>query len=160
MKTIPVATFNEAGPAQQLRDRFVEAGLPASIRDESRLERFWFMSEPLAALHVEVDQPNYLTARRLMEDWEEFGGVMREAVRCPACRSSRVEFPQITRKFVTPVVTVLLMLMRAIPREFYCLDCHFTWPKEKRVEPELDILGWPRDSKLWHPDEGPARKQS
>jgi hypothetical protein len=49
-----------------------------------------------------------------------------------------------TRKFVTPSVGVLLMLLRLVPREFYCLDCQFTWPvKPKREEPERDVLGWP-----------------
>src|SRR5262245_30205251 len=98
MKTLPVATFNERTPAEILRGQFCQAGVNAVLRDESKLERFWFMSEPLAAIHVEVPQPDYLRARRLMGEWENSGEWLRAAVRCPECQSSRIEFPQITRK--------------------------------------------------------------
>ena len=68
MKAVPVATFNETGPAQQLRDRLQRAGIQTRVNDESKLERFWFMSEPLAAFHVEVHQSDFLNARRLIHE--------------------------------------------------------------------------------------------
>ena len=129
----------------------MRAGIQASIHDESKLERFWFMSEPLAAIHVGVSQPDFLKARRLMQDWEQTNEALKAAVRCPECGSSRVEFPQITRKFLMPVVETLFMAVHLIPREYYCEDCHYTWPKEKRVEPERDILGFPLDSQIGIP---------
>ena len=129
-----------------------EAGINAVIHDESILERFWFMSEPLAAIHVEVRQPDYLPARKLVQEWEKNRGVLKDAVRCPDCGSSRVEFPQITRKFLSPVVQVLFMALHLMPREFYCVDCQFTWPKEKPVEADNDILGWPKRPHFWHPN--------
>ena len=151
MKSLPVATFNEFEPAQALREQFQRAGIQASIHDESKLERFWFMTEPLAAIHVEVNQPDFLKARRLMQDWEQTNAALEAAVRCPECRSSRVEFPQITRKFLMPVVETIFMAMHLIPREYYCEDCHFTWPKQKPVEPERDILGFPLNSQIGIP---------
>lgn len=151
MKTLPLATFNELIPAEQLRKQFLQAGVPAVIHDESKLERFWFMSEPLAAIHVEVPQPDYLRARRLMREWEISTDLLRTAVRCPDCRSSRVEFPQVTRKFVTPALCQLLLLtLHILPRAYYCQDCHFTWLKTPKVEPELDSFGWPLKPKFWH----------
>jgi hypothetical protein len=159
MKTIPIATFNELAPAEQLRVQFNQSGVNAVIHDESKLERFWFMSEPLAAIHVEVPQPDYLKARRLMSEWEKSGDLLKTAVRCPDCQSSRVEFPQVTRKFATPALfQMLLMALHVMPREYYCQDCHFTWPKVATVEPELDILGWPMNSKFWHPERFPKQK--
>ena len=50
-----------------------------------------------------------------------------------------------------PVVETLFMAVHLIPREYYCEDCHYTWPKEKRVEPERDILGFPLDSQIGIP---------
>ena len=139
--------------------QFTEAGVPAVIHDESKLERFWFMSEPLAAIHVEVPQPDYLKARRLMSEWEKSGDFLKTAVRCPDCQSSRVEFPQVTRKFVTPALCQMLLLtLHVMPRQYYCQDCHFTWPKVPKVEPELDILGFPMNSKFWHPERFPKHK--
>jgi hypothetical protein len=152
MKTVPLATFNELEPAQTLQQRLQQAGIPATIHDESKLERFAFMSRPLAAIHVEVPQPQYLEARQLIGIWDTEQGALSRAVRCPDCHSSRVEFPQLTRKFLTPALLRIFMSLRVIPQEFYCLDCHFTWPIKPPVERKLDILGFPEDSKFWHPE--------
>lgn len=158
MKTIAIATFNELTPAELLVAQFQRAGVNAVIHDESKLERFWFMSEPLAAIHVDVPQPDYLRARRLMIEWEKSGHLMKAAVRCPDCRSSRVEFPQFTRKFLTPALCqMVLTAFHVLPREYYCQDCHFTWSKVPAVEPELDILGFPLNSKFWHPERFPKQ---
>lgn len=64
MKTVPVATFNELEPARQLQAKLQQAGIAAIIHDGSKLERYWFMSAPLAAIHLEIPQPRYLEARR------------------------------------------------------------------------------------------------
>jgi len=104
MKSLPVATFNERAPAELLCGQFLRAGVPATIHDESWLERYWVMSEPLAAIHVIVTQPDYLRARHLMDEWEFTTEFLRLSVRCPECHSSCIEFPQITRKFLTPAL--------------------------------------------------------
>src|SRR5437867_715173 len=104
MKAVLLATFHEMEPAQQLLARLHQAGIQAIIHDESKIERFWFMSDPLAAIHVEVPQSDFQNARRLIEQWHQAEGILSKAVRCPACHSCRVEFPQLTRKFVTPAI--------------------------------------------------------
>jgi hypothetical protein len=35
-----------------------------------------------------------------------------------------------------------------IAQEYYCEDCHFTWPDEVKPEPELDVLNWPKSLSL------------
>ena len=135
---------------------FLRAGMLAIIRDESRLERYWFFSEPLAAIHVEVKQADYLRAREAMTEWEATTELLRQAVRCPECRSSCIEFPQVTRKFFTPALYQLAMIaLHVVPRQYYCLHCHFSWPKVAKPAPELDVLGWPLNSKFWHPERFP-----
>ena len=151
MKTVSVATFHDRAPAQALCQELRNAGVQALIHDESKLERFSFMSEPLAAVHVEVPQPDYLTTRQMLSSGERTGPLMQAAVRCPDCGSSRIEFPQISRKFFMPVVETLFMALHLVPREFYCEDCHYTWPKVQPVEPELDILNWPIHSHMGDP---------
>jgi hypothetical protein len=131
--TVTVATFNTLEPARQLQERLRQARCDAVIHDESRLERFWFMSSPLAAVHVEVTSRDYLPACKLIAEWDSREGVLGEAVRCPECGSSRVEFPQIPRKFLMPVAEAVLMALRILPRRFYCLDCHCTWPKTRET---------------------------
>ena len=160
MKTIPVATFNDLAPAEHLRMQFEQAGVNAILHDESRLERFRLMSEPLAAIHVEVPQPDYLRARRLMDEWDNSTDLMRGAVRCPECQSSRIEFPGITRKFFTPAICqMVLTALHVLPRQYYCLDCHFTWSKVPAADLELDLLGFPQNSKFWHPERYPKEQR-
>ncbi|TAK92785.1 MAG: hypothetical protein EPO07_19075 [Verrucomicrobia bacterium] len=153
MKTVPLATFNELEPAQELQRRLQAAGIPATIHDESKVERFWFMSEPFAAVHVGVDQPRYLEARRLLAVWETNDGYLPDAVCCPECHSSRVEYPQLTRKFASPTFLRLFMAAGILSKEFYCLDCHYTWPTVMKLPPKLDMLGFRADSKFFHPGE-------
>lgn len=157
MKRVPLATFHEVQPAQQLQQRLARAGVDATVHDDSRLQRLWFVSQPRAAIHVEVPQPDYLGARELIEEWQKTENVLERAVRCPACHSARVEYPQLTRKFVTPSLGSVLMAIGLIRREFYCLDCHYTWPAEILLEPRRDPLGWPAESKLWHPKESAGK---
>ncbi|HEY6166441.1 MAG TPA: hypothetical protein VI454_00285 [Verrucomicrobiae bacterium] len=154
MNTVPLATFNELEPAQQLQERLQQAGIQSTLRDESKLERFWFMSDPLAAIHLGVSQPDYLRARAMILEWDKADAVLKEAVHCPECNSTRVEYPQTSRKFVTPMLANVLMVLRLAKREFYCLDCHFMCPTFERLEPERDALGWSYESKHWHPEAG------
>src|SRR2546425_3394433 len=102
MNAICVATFNELEPAESLRERLQNAGVPAMIRDESKLQRFGFFSRPLASKKVQIDADHFERARQLLAEWDRADGALRDAVRCPQCHSPRVEFPQYTRKFITP----------------------------------------------------------
>lgn len=148
MNTIVVATFNERAPARVLQERLAAAGMDAVLHDETKLERYWFMAEPVAAMHIEVPRRRYLEARRLIGDWDRQDGILREAVRCPECRGSRIEFPQITRKFLTPMLMRFFMSIGIMRKEYYCEDCHFTWPlKVPQPPPDADILGFPRGSR-------------
>jgi hypothetical protein len=160
MNTVPLATFHELEPAVKLQERLQQVGISATIHDESKLERFGFMSAPLAAIHIEVPQSRYLEARRLILDWDSADGALHSAVRCPECDSSRVEFPQLTRKFFSPALIGVFIALRIIPKEFYCLDCHFTWPTVMYLEPERDILGWPVHSHMGDPKAVAPRKSA
>ena len=158
MNTVPLVSFNELEPAQLFRDRLSRAGIEAQITDESNTERYWFMSEPLAAIHVEVPEADFIKASQIAKTLAQLEGTLEGAVHCPECDSTRVEYPQTSRKFYTPRFSSLLMALHVIPREYYCLDCHYTWPPVAAKEPELDLLGWPKNSKLWHPENHVADK--
>lgn len=147
MIAINIATFERSEPAETLKQRLASAGLHAIVHDESRLQRFGFMTKPAATKRVEVDQDEFDKARSLLGDWDKTDGVLREAIHCPQCNSPRVEFPQYTRKFFTPVLVEMFISLGLFPKEYYCQDCQFTWPKDPEVRPELDDLGWPVDGK-------------
>src|ERR1700738_3199503 len=139
MVTIP--TFHEPAKARQLKDRFQQSGLKADIHNEGHLQQVAFMSKPHASVKVQVDDNDFEKAQSLMVAWEASDPDIAAAIiRCPQCGSSRIEYPQMTHKFMTPAVVGVLCALKIIPKEFYCEDCHFTWTNE-----EERIIG-----RFWH----------
>jgi len=57
-------------------------------------------------------------------------GALPGAIHCPECKSLRVQYPQFAHKSVIPNVIVGLMATFGGQKEFYCEDCHYTWPME------------------------------
>lgn len=42
-----------------------------------------------------------------------------------------------------PALGGLLFKMHIAEKEFYCHNCHHTWPLSVKVDPELDLFNWP-----------------
>jgi hypothetical protein len=141
-KTI-VATFNEAEKAQLVRDALEQAGIPALVHDESRLQRLFFLSKPLASQKVYVDDNDFQRARQFLAKADATDHILNGEVRCLQCGSSRVEYPQFTRKFMTTTLVELFCLLRIIDKTFYCEDCHYTWPATVSLRTKVDLLNWP-----------------
>ncbi len=128
---VTIATFNEPAKAKQLKQRFQEAGLKADVHNEGHLQQVAFMSKPQANVKVMVEEDDFERAQRLMVEWESTDPDIATAViRCQQCGSSRIEYPQMTRKNLTPAVAGILFALRLFPKEFYCQDCHHTWNNE------------------------------
>ncbi len=128
MNAITVATFNQRAEAEPLKQRFAAANIAAEIHDESTMERLWFVREPLASIRLKVPSDKYEESRQLLGAWDA-NGALRHAVRCPECGSSRIEYPQFTRKFFLPNILGLLSALGILQKKFYCDDCQFTWLK-------------------------------
>jgi hypothetical protein len=143
MKMVNEATFNEPEDAEPLRKRLEAAGIHTDIQDERNLQRYWFISDPLAGVHLRVERGHLEKADALLHQWDSAEGVLKSAVHCPACDSPRVDFPQFTRKFVSPAFYAVLCALHLFERKFYCNDCHYTWPASQKLEPKTDRLGWP-----------------
>jgi len=112
--------FNRRLDAEPLERRLREDGIQAETLDRKQLKG------------VELDVPagQFEQAHRDLMAWDAAEGVLREAIRCPECRSLRVEYPQYSRKSILPNLLIGFMtLIGATKKEFYCQDCHFTWPK-------------------------------
>jgi predicted Zn-ribbon and HTH transcriptional regulator len=129
--TVIVATYNEKEKAEPLKNRLVQAGIRAEVHVEAFMERLWYVGKPIAAVHLRVHRPDYEKACVLLDEWDKADGALRDAIRCPECHSSRVEYPQLTRRSVMPnLFGGLAAALHIIPREYYCRTCHFTWPRE------------------------------
>jgi len=129
---VTIATFNEPTKAKRLKERLQQSGLKADIHNEGHLQQVAFMSKPQANVKVQVDDDDFEQAQQLMVEWEANDPDIASAiVRCRQCGSSRIQYPQLTRKFLTPAVASLLFALRIFPKEFYCEDCHFTWTNQE-----------------------------
>jgi hypothetical protein len=129
---VTIATFSEPAKAKHLKQRFQEAGLKADIHNEGHLQAVAFMSKPQAHWKVNVDEEDFPAAQNLMVEWEATDPDIGSAIHCPQCGSSRIEYPQLTRKFLTPAIASILFALKIFPKEFYCQDCHFTWSNENQ----------------------------
>jgi transposase-like protein len=129
---VTIATVNEPAKAKRLKQRFQQAGVKADVHNEAHLQQVAFMSRPQANLKVQVDDNDFERAQQLMLEWEASDpDIAAAVVRCPQCGSPRIEYPQLTRKFLTPAIASVLFALKIFPKEFYCEDCHFTWSNEE-----------------------------
>lgn len=130
---VTIATFNEAAKARGLKDRLHQAGIAADVHNESYLQKVAFMSKPQASQKVMVEDSDFERAQQLMVEWESVDPDIKSAlVRCPQCDSPRIEYPQLTRKFLSPALASVVFALRIFPKEFYCQDCHYTWTTENQ----------------------------
>jgi hypothetical protein len=131
MNRMPVALFGSRAKAEPSQKCLVQGGIQAEIHDELRLEKLWFVSKPSAFVRVEVPAQQYERACQALVDCDTADETLRDAIRCPECKSLRVEYPQFTRKSLLPnLVMGLLATVGRVEKEFYCQDCHYTWPRE------------------------------
>jgi hypothetical protein len=138
---VTIATFNETAKAKGLQARFQQAGIKADIHNEGHLQAMAFMSKPQANVKVQVDDQDFERGQQLMVEWETTDPDIASAViRCAQCGSSEIEYPQLTRKALTPAVASILFALKIFPKEFYCQDCHYTWSNQEQ----------PTLARLWH----------
>lgn len=131
MKEKTIATFNSPEQAEPLKQQLEQAHIHAEIEDETMMERLWFVAHPLASIRVKVPVEDYENAQKLMRVWDTENGVLQNAIRCPECGSSRIEYPQYTKNSVLPnVLGGVLSGLGLLEREFYCRDCQYTWPRK------------------------------
>ena len=144
MHAISVASFNEVDKAEALKCRLEEEGIKAEVYDESKWQKFWFLSKSLAGEKVRVDEKDFERAKEVLKGLDASEDVLRDAVKCPECDSPRVEYPRFTRKFITPTLVEIFSTLNMTEKRFYCEECHHTWSAEPKVPPpKSDILGWP-----------------
>jgi transposase-like protein len=138
---VTIATFSETAKAKRLQERLQQSGVKADIHNEGHLQQVAFMSRPQANVKLQVEDNDFERAQALLVEWETSDPDIGAAIiRCPQCNSSRIEYPQLTRKAITPAMAGVLFALKIFPKEFYCEDCHFTWSNEDQ----------PTLARLWH----------
>ncbi len=133
-----VALFPNRAKAQPLQERLVQAGIAAEVHAELRQEWLWFVSRRAAGARVEVPADQFDRAQELLAHWDAADGALRDAIRCPECKSLRVEYPQVTKKSLLTNLTLgLAAELGLVEKDYYCESCHFTWPR-KGTRPRRD----------------------
>ena len=126
---VTVATFNKRGPAETVAERLENAGIPTEIVDEGNLQKYWFLAlEPLANIRLKVGKNHFTRTVQLVRQLDANEDALKHAIRCPECGSSRIEFPQFTRRFIIPAMLSVFCRIGLVKPEFYCEDCQYTWP--------------------------------
>jgi len=131
MNGVPIVLFNDRAKAQPIRQRLIESGINAEFNDSPTLPKMWFVSRRTAGVRLEVPEEQFATAEQLLLDWHESEGALRDAIRCPECGSLRVEYPQYAKtSLLTNLALGLVASIGFVEKNYYCEDCHFTWPKQ------------------------------
>src|SRR3954466_1425375 len=94
-----IATFDEAAKAKHLKQRLGEAGVKADIHNEAHLQKMATLSAAHANAKVLVEEKEFPRAQELMVEWETSDPDIGAAIRCPQCKSPRIQYPQLARSF-------------------------------------------------------------
>ena len=123
---LDVAIFESAVNGKTLEAFFRENGFEARTYDDKLFRYFLFLRPPRVTWRVQVRKDHFLDAGRLLETKPP--AVLDQALHCPSCGSLRVNYPQMTRKFVLPTVLLHLgIISRIIEHQCYCEHCHEMW---------------------------------
>jgi len=146
---ITVATFNEREPADHVAARLRETGINAEVYDES-LEQKWKLwnLHPRAHMRVRVHSGEENRAQALLDEWQGSDPQLGQSIKCPECGSSKIEFPQFSRRTLMGALPAMAAAAGVIAQEYYCESCHFTWPAEVKEQPDLDRLNWRKSDKV------------
>jgi hypothetical protein len=146
---ITVATFNEREPADHIAGRLRDTGIAAEVYDESHEQKWklWNL-HPRAHMRVRVHTTEEKRANALLDEWKGAEPVLAQSIKCPECGSSRIEFPQFSRKTLMGALPAIAANFGVIAKEYYCESCHFTWPAEVKEEPDLDKLNWRKSDRV------------
>ena len=132
MNTISIALFSRHSDADLIQRRLTDAGIPSQLHDCASIK----------GTRLDVPADKFEQACTVLHNSDKAEAGVQGAFRCPECNSMRVEYPQYTHKSALPNLLIgVLANIGAMRKEFYCHDCHFTWPKEgtrpSRVRPNM-----------------------
>jgi hypothetical protein len=134
MNTISIALFSSRKQAEPIQQRLAKAGIAAEIHEELGLQRLWFVSKRSAGARLEVTADELEKAERMLMAWDNSEGALGQAIHCPQCRSLRVDYPQFAHNSVlTNMAGGVAAELGLVEKDYYCEQCHYTWPREGNV---------------------------
>ena len=121
-----VAVFENLSDGKALETFFMGHRLESRTHDDKLFRHFLFLRPPRVTYRVQVHGNAFRAARELLA--KDTPAVLQQAMHCPSCGSLQVNYPQMTRKFITPTVVLHLgIIFRLIDHQCYCEHCHEMW---------------------------------
>lgn len=131
---IDLASFDDPQVAAHCCQYLNEHDIQTQFYDEGDLQFFLFFTKPKASLKVRVKEQDYSESVKLLMEFEQKNPLQAPLIySCPDCGSYAVEYPQFSRKFITPLVLEWLSNLGLFKKQCYCRKCHSTWPKNRRT---------------------------
>lgn len=123
---LEVAVFESREAGKAFETFLLEHGFEARIYDDKLFRYFLFLRPPQVTYRVQVGKSQFVKAENLLAAGPPT--VLTKAIHCPDCGSLRVNYPQMTRKFILPTILLHLgIIFRVIEHQCYCENCHQMW---------------------------------
>jgi len=132
---VNVAVFESVGDAQKLEKILQQRRFEARTYNDRLLQLFLFLCPPQATYRAQVRLDDLHPAQDFLDSDPAAQLIVQRALHCPSCESLRVQYPQMTRRFLTPTILLNLgIIFRLIEHEAYCEHCQFVWhlPKARQ----------------------------
>jgi hypothetical protein len=135
---ISIAAFDNLPPAQTLVHALSERGIEAGLQNETADQALRFFTAHAHAQYRVLVAPDVMD-RALQElarmeplpPEHAFECPVRHVIRCPECGSTRVEFPQFSRKTIVGALPAVAASLGLVEQDFFCQVCHYTWLPKK-----------------------------
>jgi hypothetical protein len=125
----PIATFDDAPPAETVARKLCEDGFGAITDNDAAEQLLRFCNpHPHGQWHVLVPPDKVDAALARLKELDATEKVLRFAIRCPDCGSTQIEYPQFSRNtLIGAIIPAAVTALGLAERQFYCTACHFTW---------------------------------
>ena len=97
---ITVAVFEDTKDGRILETFFRDRDIEARTYNDRLLQNFLFLCPPRVTYRVQVRRDHFDQTVRAMD--ENHPPILEKAIHCPECGSLRVNYPQMTRRFILP----------------------------------------------------------
>ena len=130
---VNVAIFENISDGQMLEMDLKNKGFETRAYNDKLLQCLLFLCPPHATMRVQVRGNDFKNVTYFLDNEPTTSVLLQRAIRCPSCGSLRVQYPQMTRRFLLPTLLLHLgIIFRAIVHQAYCENCHWLWSLSKK----------------------------
>ena len=130
---VNVAIFENANDGRMLEMPLKNKGFETRTYIDKLLQSLLFLCPPHATIRVQVRANDFKNVTYFLDHEPATSVLLQRAIRCPSCGSLRVQYPQMTRRFLLPTLLLHLgIIFRVIVHEAYCENCHWLWSLSKK----------------------------